>query len=134
PLNFAAPGQAADYVVTGQWGRTALKQAAPTADARIAASSEGNGFRDIPSRAKWMLSSDAAYVHMTANETIHGVEFRDIPEVGNSPLIADFSSSIASEPLDISRVGALYAGAQKNLGPVGIAVLIVRRDLLERSG
>ena len=134
PLNFAAPGQAADYVVTGHWGKTALKQAAPVIDARIAASSEGGGFRDIPSRAKWMLSADAAYVHVTANETIHGVEFRDIPAVGDVPLIADFSSSIASEPLDISRFGAIYAGAQKNLGPVGIAVLIVRRDLLQRAG
>ena len=134
PLNFAAPGQAVDYVVTGHWGKTALKQAAPTADARIAASSEGNGFRDVPSRARWMLSSDAAYVHVTANETIHGVEFRDYPDVGDVPLIGDFSSSIASEPLDISRFGAIYAGAQKNLGPVGIAVLIVRRDLLERAG
>lgn len=134
PLNFAAPGQAVDYVVTGHWGKTALKQAEPTADARIAASSEGNGYRDIPSRAKWMLSSDAAYVHVTANETIHGVEFRDYPDVGNVPLIGDFSSSIASEPLDITRFGAIYAGAQKNLGPVGITVLIVRRDLLERAG
>lgn len=134
PLNFAAPGQAVDYVLTGHWGKTALKQAEPTADARIAASSEGNGYRDIPTRAKWLLSSDAGYVHVTANETIHGVEFRDYPDVGNVPLIGDFSSSIASEPLDITRFGAIYAGAQKNLGPVGIAVLIVRRDLLERTG
>ena len=134
PLNFAAPGQAVDYVVSGHWGKTALKQAAPTADARVAASSEAGGFRDIPARSKWMLSADAAYVHVTANETIHGVEFREIPDAGNVPLIADFSSSIASEPLDIARFGALYAGAQKNLGPVGIAVLIVRRDLLERAG
>ena len=139
PLNFASAGQPVDYVVTGHWGKTALKQAAPSADARIAASSEGNGFRDIPSRAKWMLSSDAAYVHVTANETIHGVEFRDehflkCGDVGDVPLIGDFSSSIASEPLDISRFGAIYAGAQKNLGPVGIAVLIARRDLLARAG
>ena len=134
PLNFAAPGQAVDYVLTGHWGKTAWKQAQPVADARIAASSEAGGFRDLPPRAEWTLSPDAAYVHVTANETIHGVEFRDIPDVGDVPLIADFSSSIASEPLDISRFGAIYAGAQKNLGPVGIAVLIVRRDLLARSG
>lgn len=134
PLNFAAPGQAVDYVVTGHWGKTALKQAAPTADARIAASAEDGGYRDIPARATWALSGDAAYVHVTANETIHGVEFRDYPDVGMVPLIGDFSSSIASEPLDIRRFGAIYAGAQKNLGPVGIAVLIVRRDLLERAG
>lgn len=134
PLNFAQPGQAADYVVSGHWGKTALKQAAPCADARIAASSEAGGFRDLPSRAAWRLSPDAAYVHVTANETIHGVEWRDIPDAGSAPLIADFSSSIASEPLDVTKFGAIYAGAQKNLGPVGITVLIVRRDLLAREG
>lgn len=134
PLNFAEPGQAADYVVSGHWGKTALKQAAPCADARIAASSEAGGFRDLPSRVAWRLSPGAAYVHVTANETIHGVEWRDIPDAGGAPLIADFSSSIASEPLDVSRFGVIYAGAQKNLGPVGITVVIVRRDLLERAG
>ena len=134
PLNFANAGQAVDYVVTGHWGKTAMKQAAPTADARVAASTEAGGFRSLPPRGEWSLSPDAAYVHVTANETIHGVEFRGIPDVGDVPLIADFSSSIASEPLDISRFGAMYAGAQKNLGPVGIAVLIVRRELLERAG
>ena len=134
PLNFANAGQPVDYVVTGHWGKTALKQAAPTADARIAASTEAGGHRSLPPRGEWSLSPDAAYVHVTANETIHGVEFREIPDVGDVPLIADFSSSIASEPLDISRFGAIYAGAQKNLGPVGIAVLVVRHDLLERAG
>ena len=134
PLNFAAPGQACDYVVSGHWGQTALRQAAPCVDARIAASSESGGFRDLPPREQWRLSADAAYVHVTANETIHGVEWRDIPAAGKAPLIADFSSSIASEPLDVTRFGAVYAGAQKNLGPVGITVLIVRRDLLERAG
>jgi len=134
PLNFAAAGQACDYVVSGHWGKTALKQAAPCVDARIAASSEAGGFNDLPGRAQWRLSADAAYVHVTANETIHGVEWRDIPEAGDAPLIADFSSSIASEPLDIRKFGIVYAGAQKNLGPVGITVLIVRRDLLQRDG
>ena len=134
PLNFAAPGQAADYVVSGHWGKTAIKQAAHCIDARTVASSEAGGFRDVPARSTWQLSKDAAYVHVTANETIHGVEWREIPEVDNAPLVADFSSSIASEPLDISRFGIVYAGAQKNLGPVGITVVIVRRDLLERAG
>ncbi|TLX21331.1 3-phosphoserine/phosphohydroxythreonine transaminase [Thermomonas fusca] len=139
PLNFAAPGQACDYVVSGHWGKTAIRQAAHCVDARTAASSEAGGFRDVPARADWQLSPDAAYVHLTANETIHGVEWRDAHlseavEAGNAPLVADFSSSIASEPLDIAKFGAIYAGAQKNLGPVGISVLIVRRDLLERSG
>ena len=134
PLNFAAPGQPADYVVTGHWGKTALKQAAPYVATHVAATSEAERFRAIPARNTWQLAADSAYVHITANETIHGVEFRDIPDVGDVPLVADFSSSIASEPLDVSRFGIIYAGAQKNLGPVGISVVIVRRDLLERAG
>lgn len=134
PLNFASAGQRADYVLTGHWGKTAVKQATPYVSVNIAASSEENAFRDIPPRDAWRLSGDAAYVHITANETIHGVEYRDIPDTGDVPLVADFSSSIASEPLDVRRFGVIYAGAQKNLGPVGIAVVIVRRDLLERSG
>lgn len=134
PLNFAAPGQRADYVVSGHWGKTAIKQAAPYVDVNIAASSEAGGFRDVPARAQWQLSTDAAYVHITANETIHGVEYRDVPDVGSVPLVADFSSSIAAEPIDVSRYGVIYAGAQKNLGPVGISVVIIRRDLLERTG
>jgi len=133
-LNFAAPGQTVDYVVTGHWGKTAIKQARPYVNVNIAADGEAGGFRDIPARADWRLSKDAAYVHYTANETIHGVEFRDIPDVDNAPLFADFSSSIASEPLDVSRFGVIYGGAQKNLGPVGVTVVIVRRHLLERAG
>ena len=134
PLNFASAGQRVDYVLSGHWGKTAVKQAKPYVDVHIAASGEADGFRDIPPVAQWQLSKDAAYVHITANETIHGVEFRDVPDVGEVPLIADFSSSIASEPIDVSRYGVIYAGAQKNLGPVGIAVVIIRRDLLERAG
>jgi phosphoserine aminotransferase len=134
PLNFAAAGQPVDYVVTGHWGKTALKQAKPYAAVNFAATGEADGFRSIPARESWILSPDAAYVHITANETIHGVEFRDIPDTGSVPLFADFSSSIASEPLDIRKFGAIYAGAQKNLGPVGIGVLIVERELLERAG
>lgn len=133
-LNFAEPGQPADYIVTGHWGKVAVKQAKPYVTANVAASSEADGFRSIPSRASWALTPDAAYVHITANETIHGVEFRDIPDTGDVPLFADFSSSIASEPFDVSRYGVIYAGAQKNLGPVGITVVIVRRALLERAG
>lgn len=134
PLNFADAGQRADYVVSGHWGKTAIKQARNYVDVHVAASSEAEGFRDVPERASWQLSPDAAYVHITANETIHGVEFRDVPDVGDVPLVADFSSSIASEPIDVSRYGVIYAGAQKNLGPVGVTVVIVRRDLLERAG
>ena len=133
-LNFAAPGQRADYVVTGHWGKTAVKQVRPYLDVGIAASSEDTGFRTIPARGTWQLDAGAAYVHITANETIHGVEFRDTPDVGDVPLFADFSSSIASEPLDVSKYGLIYGGAQKNLGPVGVSIVIVRRELLERAG
>lgn len=133
-LNFAAPGQTCDYVVTGHWGKTAIKQVGHYVNPHVAASSEAGGYHDIPARSSWQLSPDAAFVHITANETIHGVEFRDTPDVGNVPLFADFSSSIASEPIDVSRYGLIYAGAQKNLGPVGVSVVIVRRDLLERAG
>jgi len=133
-LNFAAPGQGADYVITGHWGKTAIKQVIPYVAASVVASSEADGFRSIPPRAGWQVSRDAAYVHITANETIHGVEFRETPSTGDVPLFADFSSSIASEPLDVSRYGLIYGGAQKNLGPVGISVVIVRRSLLQRPG
>jgi phosphoserine aminotransferase len=133
-LNFAQPGQAVDYVISGHWSKTALKQVRPYVDARIAASSEDIGFRDLPPPAGWQLSPGAAYVHYTANETIHGVEYREVPRIDDAPLVADFSSSIASEPIDVSRFGVIYAGAQKNLGPVGVSVLIIRRDLLEREG
>ncbi|MDH5833664.1 phosphoserine transaminase [Luteimonas kalidii] len=137
-LNFADAGQRVDYVVSGHWGKTALKQV-PSVDVNIAASGEADGFRSIPARESWRLSDEAAYVHVTANETIHGVEYRPAwgqvpPDTGDVPLFADFSSSIASEPIDVSRYGLIYAGAQKNLGPVGISVVIVRRELLERAG
>jgi phosphoserine aminotransferase len=133
-LNFASPNGVVDYIISGHWGKTAVRQAPPQVKFNIAASSEASGFRNIPPRSEWQLTPGADYVHITANETIQGVEFRDAPEVGNVPLIADFSSSIASEPIDVSKYGVIYAGAQKNLGPVGIAVVIVRRDLLQREG
>ncbi len=133
PLNLAAPGQVADYLITGHWGQTALKQARPYVDARVVASGEANGYRGVPPRADWCLSGDAAYLHVTANETIHGVELRDRIEA-DVPVFADFSSSIASEPIDVSDYGLIYAGAQKNLGPSGITVVIVQRDLLNRAG
>jgi len=137
-LNFAAPGQTVDYVITGHWGRMALDQLTGVT-LNIAADSAENGDTTIPPRESWRLSQDAAYVHLTANETIHGIEFRpawgELPhDTGDVPVFVDMSSNIASRPLDISRYGLVYAGAQKNLGPVGISVVIVRKQLLERQG
>lgn len=137
PLNFASPGGTVDYVVSGHWSKTAIKQAKPYAKVNIAATSEtaDGKFLGVPARASWQLTPNADYVHLTANETIHGIEWRgEAPDVGDVPLFADFSSSIASEPIDVSKYALIYAGAQKNLGPVGITVLIVRKDLLERPG
>lgn len=132
-LNLAAPGARADYLITGHWGKTALQQAAPYVDAHIVASGEAQGFCDVPARASWQLSADAAYLHVTDNETIHGVEL-NLPLDVEVPVVADFSSSIASRPIRVRDYGLIYAGAQKNLGPSGISVVIVARALLERSG
>ena len=131
PMNFAS-GASADYVVTGAWGQKAVKEAQPNCTVRIAASSEAQNFLGIPPRASWDLDPAAAYVHVTPNETIGGVEFHDTPETGGVPLIADMSSNILSRPLDVSKYGVIYAGAQKNIGAAGLVVLIVRDDLLER--
>ena len=133
-LNFAAPGQAVDHVVTGHWGRTAVRQAEATAAVHIAADAGPERYVDIPPVAQWRQTPGAAYLHYTDNETIHGVEFPGIPDAGDVPLVADFSSSIASRPLDFSRLGMVYAGAQKNLGPSGISVAVIRPDLLELAG
>ena len=132
PMNLAADGQRADYVVNGHWGAKAASEAALYAAPHVAASSKADGYRSIPQRADWDLDPHAAYVHITTNETIHGVEMRDIPDVDDVPLIADMSSDILSHPLDVSKFGLIYAGAQKNIGPSGLVVMIAREDLLER--
>jgi phosphoserine aminotransferase len=132
PMNFASPDQVADYVVTGAWGEKAVKEAMPYVQARVCASSLESHYTCIPPRASWDLDASAAYVHYTPNETIHGVEFQDVPQVGNVPLIADMSSDILSRPLDVSKFALIYAGAQKNIGASGLVILIIREDLLER--
>jgi len=132
PMNLAPAGSSADYILTGHWSEKAAREAAAVVDVNIAATSAGGGFRGVPPRASWQLSADAAYVHYTPNETIHGVEFGDIPDVGDVPLIADLSSSILSAPIDVRRFGLIYAGAQKNIGAAGLVVMIVREDLLAR--
>lgn len=136
PLNLASPGQAADYVVTGHWGEKAVKEAAGAVDARIAASSrtQDGRYLDIVPVERWSASEGAAYLHYTPNETIHGVEYLDPPAVPGVTVVADMSSTLLSRPLEVARFGVIYAGAQKNIGPSGLVVVIVRRDLLERSG
>ncbi|MCW8808550.1 MAG: 3-phosphoserine/phosphohydroxythreonine transaminase [Rhodanobacter sp.] len=134
PMNLAGVGDSADYVVSGHWGEKAVSEAAPYVHVNVAASGKPDNYLRLPARDSWQLDPRAAYVHYTPNETIHGVEFHDIPEVGAVPLVADMSSNILSEPLDVTRFGLIYAGAQKNIGPSGLVVMIIRRDLLQRAG
>ncbi len=131
PMNLAAGGSA-DYIVTGQWGQKAQKEANPYTNARVAATSEADNFFKLPARSTWQLDANAAYVHYTPNETIQGVEIHEIPDVGGVPLVADMSSNILSHPIDVSKFGVIYAGAQKNIGAAGLVVLIMREDLLTR--
>lgn len=132
PLNLAAPDDTVDYVVTGSWGKKAAGEAAKFCKVHIAADASDTRFTTIPDESSWTRSSDAAYLHYTPNETIAGVEFHFVP-AGNVPLVADMSSTILSRPIDVSRFGVIYAGAQKNIGPAGITLVIVRNDLLERA-
>ena len=134
PMNLADPDATADYVLTGHWGEKALDNARPLLRTVVAASGADSGWTGIPPRSTWRLTPGAAYLHYTPNETIHGVEFAGIPDVGDVPLVADVSSNFMSAPVDVSRFGVLYGGAQKNLGPSGLAIAIVRRDLLGRHG
>ncbi len=130
PLNLLPEGKAADYIVTGRWSQKAVEEASRFGHINVAASSEDNGkFTTVPDQSSWQLTDGAAYVHYCANETVDGVQFPGIPET-DAPLVADYSSNILSQPLDVSRFGMIYAGAQKNIGPAGIVVVIVRRDLL----
>jgi phosphoserine aminotransferase len=133
PLNLAGPGDTVDYVQTGAWSKKAIAEARRFCNVNIAADSSDSNFSHIPPESNWRLSDEAAYLHYTPNETIGGVEFHYIPDSGTVPLVADVSSTILSRPLDISRFGILYAGAQKNIAPAGITVVIVRKDLLSRE-
>jgi phosphoserine aminotransferase len=132
PMNFASRAQSADYVLTGDWSEKAAKEAKPSVSVRIAATAQATNYDRVPDRATWDLDSGAAYVHYTPNETIRGVEFASVPDVGDAPLVADMSSTILSRPIDVSKFGLIYAGAQKNIGAAGLVVMIVREDLLDR--
>ncbi len=130
PLNIAQADQRADYVVTGSWSKKAHKEAQKYVSNSVVSAKPENGFTSIPAVDTWDLGSDSAYVHITPNETIEGVEFHDIPDTGNVPLVGDMSSTFMSRPIDVSKYGVIYAGAQKNVGPAGLTIVIVRDDLI----
>ena len=130
PINLLRGKKSADYINTGAWSKKAIAEAKRYCDVNVAATDEVNNFTGVPGQSEWTLNADAAYVHYTPNETIGGVEFPFVPETGNVPLIADMSSTILSRPIDVSKYGLIYAGAQKNIGPAGLTVVIVRKDLM----
>jgi len=129
PMNLLGDKKTADYVNTGQWSKKAIKEAKRYCDVNVVASSEDDNFSLVPAFDTWKLNKDAAYLHYTPNETIGGVEFDFIPDV-DVPIVADMSSTILSRPIDVSKFALIYAGAQKNIGPAGITVVIVREDLI----
>jgi len=133
PLNLGTENAAVDYVNTGSWSKKAIVEARKYCTVNIVASSEDEQFTCIPAAVDWQLNSEAAYLHYTPNETIGGVEFHWVPQVGKVPLIADMSSCILSRPIDVSRYGLIYAGAQKNIGPAGLTLVIVRQDLIGQA-
>lgn len=133
PMNLFGGGAVADYVITGAWSRRSIGEAAKYGQVRVAATSEADGFTSIPARDTWQLTPEAAYVHVCTNETIGGVEYHWTPDVGDIPLVADMSSHLLSRRVDVARYGVIYGGAQKNIGPAGLTLVIVRRDLLERA-
>lgn len=130
PMNLLQGKNKACYVNTGAWSTKAIKDASRYCEVRVSATAEESGFTGIPEISEWEIDSDAAYLHYTANETIHGVEFPYIPESQGLPLVCDMSSNILSRPVDVSRFGLIYAGAQKNMGPAGVTLVIVRDDLI----
>ena len=132
PLNLLRGKSSADYLNTGSWSKKAIKEAQKFAQVNIAASSEAQNFTTVPPRADWQCDSNAAYLHYTHNETIGGLEFAEIPDV-SVPLVSDMSSTLLSRPLDVSRFGLIYAGAQKNIGPAGLTIVIVREDLIGQA-
>jgi phosphoserine aminotransferase len=133
PLNLLTDGRTADYIVTGTWTDKAAKEAKKVGVVNIAATGAADNFSRIPDASEWTLTPDAAYVHITSNNTIEGTQWHNEPNVGAVPLVSDASSDILSRPIDVSKYGLIYAGAQKNLGPAGTTIVIIREDLLQRS-
>jgi len=134
PMNLATWGSTVDYVNTGSWSKKALEEARTFCGrVHVAADARESGYTRVPRQGEWNCSPDAAYLHYTPNETIGGVEFPFVPETGDVPLVADFSSTLLSRPVDVARFGLIYAGAQKNMGPAGLCIVLVREDLLGRA-
>ncbi len=133
PMNLLRGKTTADYINTGQWSKKAIAEAKRYCDVNVAATTEGNNFTSAPSQGELKLNPEAAYVHYTPNETIGGVQFDYIPETNGVPLVADYSSAILSEEIDVSKFGMIYAGAQKNIGPAGLCIVIIREDLLGQT-
>ena len=133
PMNMLRGRTVADYINTGEWSKKSIKEAQKYCAVNVAASGEEGGFTSIPARETWKLSKDAGYVHICSNETIGGLEYHWTPDTGAAPLVADMSSHILSRPVDVARYGLIYAGAQKNIGPAGLTIVIVRDDLIGRS-
>ena len=133
PMNLLPAGGKADYISTGSWSKKAVKEAQRIGQVNIAASTESDNFTRVPRQDELKLDPDAAYVHITTNETIHGVEWKYDPEVGDVPLVADASSDIFGRPINVGKYALIYAGAQKNLAPAGVTLLFIRDDMLARS-
>jgi phosphoserine aminotransferase len=133
PMNLLPEGGTADYIVTGVWSEKAVKEAKRHGAVHIAATAKDGNFSRVPRQDEISLSGKGAYAHVTSNNTIYGTQFREMPDVGALPLVCDASSDIFSRPIDVSKYGLIYAGAQKNLGPSGVTLVIVRDDLVKRS-
>jgi phosphoserine aminotransferase len=133
PMNFLTEGASADYIITGSWGKKAIKEAKKVGATSVAADMADSGYNRIPAQDELKLDGAAAYVHVTSNETIEGVEWKHDPDVGGVPLVCDASSDICSRPVDVSKYALIYAGAQKNLGPSGVTVVIIREDFLTKG-
>jgi len=133
PMNLLRGKASADYVNTGEWSKKSIKEAKKYGGVKVAATAEASNFTHIPTQDTWQLDPDAAYVHICSNETIGGVQYHWTPDTGEVPLVADMSSDILSKPIDVSKYGLIYCGAQKNIGPAGLVIVIVREDLLGQA-
>jgi len=133
PMNMLRGRAVADYIDTGEWSKKSIKEAGKYCTVNVAASSKDRGYSYVPPQASWKLTKDAAYVHICSNETIGGLEYHWVPQTGDVPLVADMSSHILSRPVDVSKYGLIYGGAQKNIGPAGLTIVIVRDDLIGQA-